>query len=199
MNLPTQLKLSLSQSLPGTSAQNLMSPDGRNVYNFEHKFSAAVMIALYRVDEQWRFPLIKRAEDDYVHSGQIGLPGGKMEPGETIIKAALRETEEEIGIKSELIEVLGVLTEIQIPVSSFLVYPVVGIINCQPEWILEQKEVAEVFTVSLDDICNPDNVKSEMRRFKRGTVEVPYFRLFGHKVWGATAMILSEFRELLKI
>jgi len=197
LNLPTQLKHSLSQPLPGKSAQNLMSPDGRNSYRFEHRFSAAVMIALYRIDDQWRFPLIKRAEDDYVHSGQIGLPGGRIEQRESIIEAALRETEEEIGIKTELIDVLGVLTELQIPVSSFLVHPVVGIINYQPEWIIESREVAEVFTVSLDDICNPDMVKSEMRRFKRGAVEVPYFHLFGHKVWGATAMILSEFRMLL--
>ncbi|MCF7811950.1 CoA pyrophosphatase [bacterium] len=198
MNFIEQIEFALTQPLPGSPAQNIMSPEGRNLLHFTHKFSAAVMIALYRENEQWRFPLIKRAEDDFAHSGQIGLPGGKMEPGETIIETALRETEEEIGIKPEFIKVIGQLTELQIPVSSFLVHPVVGVMNCKPEWILECKEVDEVFTVSLDDVCNPDLVKSEMRRFKRGPVKVPYFRLYGHKVWGATAMILSEFGELLK-
>jgi 8-oxo-dGTP pyrophosphatase MutT (NUDIX family) len=163
-----------------------------------HRSSAAVMISLYKDDNQWRFPLIKRVEDDYVHSGQVGLPGGRIEEGESIIEAALRETEEEIGIKANNIEVIGTLTELQIPVSDFLVHPVVGIMNCEPEWVIEYREVAEVFTVSVDDVCNPDIMKSEIRQFKRGPVRVPYFLLHKHKVWGATAMILSEFRELLK-
>ncbi len=198
MNLPSKLEHALSQPLPGRAAQNIMAPTGRNLTPFEHRYSAAVLVALYQQGNQWRFPLIKRVEDGFAHSGQIGFPGGRIEADETPVETALREAEEEIGLKPALVRLIGQLSQLPIPVSKFLVYPVVGIIAGQPEWKINRSEVDSVFTVAIEDILEPENVKYDTWQLSIGTIQGLFFHLYGHKVWGATAMILSEFKAIVE-
>ena len=197
-DFPDRLKLALLQPLPGSESQQSMAPEDRDIAPPEGRYPAAVLIALFHDEGNWRFPLIKRVEDCYAHSGQIGLPGGSIEAGETAVEAALRETEEEIGLDPRNISVTGQLSPLLIPVSGFMVYPVVGIIREKPAWKINHLEVKWLFTVSLEDICNPENAKTETRRFSQRERKVPFLLLKGNKVWGATAMILSEFRAVIE-
>lgn len=197
IDLPKSLQAALSYPLPGPAAQEIMAPVGRNQIPFIHQHSAAVLIALFQQDDQWRFPLIKRVEDEFVHSGQVGLPGGRIEATETPVKTALREANEEVGLNPDTVRIIGQLTPLPIPVSKFLVFPVVGVVNEQPQWNKNSREVESIFTVSLDDICEAQNVKIEPWHISIGLSRVPFFHLGEHKVWGATAMILSELKSVL--
>ncbi|MDP8241184.1 MAG: CoA pyrophosphatase [Candidatus Hatepunaea meridiana] len=197
-DFPEKLKNALARPLPGSASQNKMAPEGRHRKSFEKRYSAAVLIALFQDDNRWRFPLIQRAEDGYVHSGQIGFPGGSIESGEIQVEAALREADEEIGLNPDAVNVIGQLSPLPIPVSKFLVYPVVGIVNEEPEWDINRSEVQSIFTVSIDDIMNPGNINRETRQLASGLKIVPFFHLGGFKVWGATAMMLSEFKVVIE-
>ncbi len=197
-DFPDRLRNALSQPLPGVEAQRLMAPEDRDITPSEHRYSAAVLITLFHDEGDWRFPLIKRVEDGYAHSGQIGLPGGSIEAGETAVEAALRETEEEIGLDPLNINVTGQLSPLLIPVSGFMVHPVIGIASEKPVWKINHLEVNWLFTASLEDICNPENVKIETMWFSQRERKVPFFLLKENKVWGATAMILSEFRAVIE-
>ncbi|NQT35560.1 CoA pyrophosphatase [bacterium] len=193
-----KLKHALSQPLPGSESRQSMAPEDRDIAPSEGRYPAAVLIALFYDEGNWCLPLIKRVEDGYAHSGQIGLPGGSIEAGETAVEAALREAEEEIGLDPRNISVIGQLSPLLIPVSGFMVYPVVSIIREKPVWKINRLEVNWLFTVTLEDICNPENAKCETRRFSQRERKVPFFLLKENKVWGATAMILSEFRAVIE-
>lgn len=158
---------------------------------------AAVLCLIYPNKGLLHFTLIKRVEYQGVHSNQIGFPGGKLEAGENSLQAALRETEEEIGLKVPESSILGALTELYIPPSNFLVYPYVAYINTTPTFILDAKEVAYLVEVPLNDLLNSANIKTKEMQLSYGTFNNPYFSLKKEVVWGATAMILSEFRTIL--
>lgn len=194
-----KLKNALINNLPGTSAHKMMDPK-RN-FSIDEKIvkRAAVLIVFYQQDNVWTFPLIRRAEDEYPHSGQIALPGGRIEPNESASAAACREVEEEVGLKADKIRVLGKLSSITIPVSGFLVYPFISIIDFKPVWIPNPAEVDKVFPVSLADLHDETNAKIEKRIFNNKSVNIKYFHLQNQKVWGATAMILNELRLVTKI
>jgi len=198
MDFPAELKNALSQPLPGSKAQNIMAPEGRNNERFVHKYTASVLIALFHKVNRWQFPLIQRIEDGYVHSGQIGLPGGKLEIDETTVECALREAHEEIGLKPDCVKIIGQLSSLPIPVSKYLVYPVIGIIKSEIQWSINPEEVKSIFTASLNDIRNPAPIKTEMWQFGKDSRKVPFFYFNQHKVWGATAMILSEFKAVIE-
>jgi 8-oxo-dGTP pyrophosphatase MutT (NUDIX family) len=134
-----------------------------------------------------------------VHSGQISLPGGKFDESDiTLEKTALRECHEEIGIQNN-IEVLGQLTPIYIPVSKFMVTPFVAILNEEdPTYILNVNEVQNVIEFPVDDLRSPHIVKQTTVEPTAGIkLKTPYFDIQGKIVWGATAMILNEFKHLL--
>ena len=193
-----KLKAVLTDELPGQQAQWQMATQGRKQRRFVHKRTAAVLIALYPSNDGWHFPLIKRADDGYVHSGQVGLPGGKIEEGESIIEAAMREAQEEVGLNPQFVNVAGNLTALPIPVSCNLVYPVIGVLEHEPAWNLNPREVQELLLVNVDDLLDENNRMEETWQFSQGPRLVPFFKLQDHKVWGATAMILSEFVELMR-
>jgi 8-oxo-dGTP pyrophosphatase MutT (NUDIX family) len=164
---------------------------------------AAVLILLYPQMEQWHLPLILRPPYEGVakHGGQIGLPGGGKEAQDTDLKAtALRELEEEIGIKLPQNQVIGALSELYIPPSDSLVTPFIGYLDHQPEFITNPKEVSQLYQVAYQDLANP-----EKRKEKTVTVNnqyqyyVPYFDVANGEVWGATAMILNEFLHLSRL
>jgi 8-oxo-dGTP pyrophosphatase MutT (NUDIX family) len=130
----------------------------------------------------------------------VSLPGGKVDDGETIETAAVREAEEEIGVDPATVEVLGRLTPLHIPVSGFLLHPVVGCTSVRPAFQRAEWEVARIIEAPVQLLSDPRVVKREMRtRIVNGQsidIDVPYYDIDGEKVWGATAMVLSEFSAL---
>ncbi|MCE7946134.1 MAG: CoA pyrophosphatase [Chloroflexi bacterium CFX4] len=159
---------------------------------------AAVLLMLYERAEELHFVLMRRTEYPGVHSGQISFPGGKREQGESAAQAALRETYEELGIALDTVEVLGNLTELYIPPSNYLVQPIVGRYAAQPCWQPKEDEVAEVIEVPLRLLFD-DSLKGAEETVRYGyPFRIVYYNLFGHKVWGATASILSELEMRLR-
>jgi 8-oxo-dGTP pyrophosphatase MutT (NUDIX family) len=153
---------------------------------------AAVLIVLYHDRGQWRLPLIKRTPDVTVHSGQVSFPGGQSEPDETLEETALREFEEELGVRPEHLELCGRLTSTYIYASNFLVTPCVAIAGSRPNFRPNPREVADVLEPGLVDLADPHaNQRIEIRR--RGLVfQAPSVVFGGQQIWGATSMILAE-------
>jgi 8-oxo-dGTP pyrophosphatase MutT (NUDIX family) len=145
------------------------------------------------------FPLIKRPDYSGAHSGQISFPGGKAEPGETIIQTALRETWEEIGVKPEDVNVIGVLSEFFVMPSNFMVTPVVGYMTRRPEFVPDKIEVARILEGDIRRLMPEESITiSEIVVAKTYKLNAPHFLIDNEVVWGATAMMLNEFRYLLK-
>jgi 8-oxo-dGTP pyrophosphatase MutT (NUDIX family) len=158
----------------------------------------AVLILLYEEGNTIKTCFIERTQYDGVHSGQIAFPGGKKEADETLEQTALREAEEEIGVNASDVVILGRLTELYIPPSNFLVHPFVGTIDYKPDFLPQEAEVAEVVEFSVDDLADVRLRGQKKIKLSSGSVvETPYFDLHGKIVWGATAMIISEFLEVI--
>ena len=158
---------------------------------------AGVLLLLYPRPRELFFVLMRRTERSGVHSGQISFPGGRWEPGDADLTAtALRETNEELGVALDRVQVLGPLTELYIPPSHFLVSPTVAYIDHAPEFHPQPSEVAEVIEAPIEILSDPA-VRGESPRplaSQGGKITAtPHFRIGGHLVWGATAMILCEF------
>ncbi len=160
----------------------------------------SVLLLLYCYREELHLALTRRRDDLNSHAGQISFPGGRAEAGETLAEAALRETEEEVGIRPYTVTVLGELTPIWIPPSDFEVHPFVGWVHSgeRPSFQLAENEVAELLEPSLSHLLNPDNRREGIIERQGYRMTVPYFDVGGHMVWGATAIILSEFLERLR-
>lgn len=135
------------------------------------------------------------------HTGQVSLPGGRVDAGETFEAAAIREAQEEIGVDPSTVELLGRLTPLHIPVSGFLLHPIVGFTSMRPAFQRAEWEVARIIEAPVSLLSDPSVVKFELRtRVVNGEsidVKVPYYDIDGEKVWGATAMVLSEFCAIL--
>ncbi len=162
----------------------------------------AGVMALFYPDkrQQTKLVLILRNTYNGVHSGQIGFPGGKFQPNDVSLeKTAIRETSEEIGIPEQSIEIIKQLTEVYIPPSNFYVQPFLGIIKDTPTFFKQDDEVEEIIEVLLNHLFNEVNViNTSVETSYKVKVEVPAYKLNGHIVWGATAMMLSEIKDLLK-
>jgi 8-oxo-dGTP pyrophosphatase MutT (NUDIX family) len=201
--LQQQLSERLKQPLPGARAHDPLRaiPVGSVTPRFDHKISpkpGGVLILLYESNGKIMFPLIKRPEYIGAHSGQVSLPGGKAEPGETIIETALREGEEEIGVLKNSVEVLGVLSDFFVIPSNFLVTPVVGVIHALPVFRPDEKEVSKILKGSIDDLLDSGAIREkEILAAGKFRLMAPHFEIENEIVWGATAMILNEFRTVL--
>ncbi|MBX2963310.1 MAG: CoA pyrophosphatase [Cyclobacteriaceae bacterium] len=155
----------------------------------------SVLILLYPESNEIYFPLIKRPDYLGTHSGQVSLPGGKAEAGETVFDTALREAQEEIGIHPSRVKVLGTLSEFFVIPSNFLVTPVIGVAEGKPQWVPDQHEVARVLQGRLENILNENAIRTqEIMAAGRYRMLAPHFEVEGEIVWGATAMMLNEFR-----
>ncbi len=193
--------------LPGESVQFKMAPIERLLElkmmakEQDSAQKAGVLMLFYpSQDTSTYFSLILRKSYNGVHSAQVGFPGGRFEEGDHSLKnTALRETEEEVGVASDQIEVLAELTDIYIPPSNFYVQPFLGITRKTPKFVLQQDEVEELIEVRLDHFMDDSTIGIEtLSTSYSKNIEVPIFNLNGHVVWGATAMMLSEVREMLK-
>ncbi len=188
--------------LPGIPAQLTMVPEprpGHKAY-FEVEDTsrkAGVLILLYPKDGRLRVLLTRRTESVLHHRGQISLPGGERHPGESLEAAALRETSEELGLDLGAVRVLGKLTPLYIPPSNYCVYPTVAYVDSPLELRPQPDEVAEVIEPPVDHLADPGCVRRETRRYGGQDHDVPFYEYEGHKIWGATAMVLAEFLALL--
>jgi 8-oxo-dGTP pyrophosphatase MutT (NUDIX family) len=181
-------QLLLVRDLAGYLARRVDPPDG--VIPRE----AAVLLLLYPDGGDLRLPLTVRSDRLPNHRGEVSLPGGAIEPGEDgPISAALRESHEELGLRPESVTVWGKLSSLYIPPSNFRITPVVGMIDHVPMLRPNDAEVSAVITVTLRELLDPALVVVEQWTLRGAEVRVPFFAIAGHKVWGATAIILSEF------
>ena len=200
------LRKRLAAPLPGRAAQYRMASMhrleelGYNPVPPPDAKVACVLKLLYRRDNAWHTLLIQRTQNPRDrHSGQVSFPGGRFEENDgALVNVALREAQEEVGVLPGQVEVLGRLTELYIPVSNFVVHPFVGLLHGPADFVPQPGEVELVLTPSLDVFTRPENRKQADITVGSGITlkNVPYFDLDGRMVWGATAMILSEFLEL---
>jgi 8-oxo-dGTP pyrophosphatase MutT (NUDIX family) len=195
------------QVLPGETAQFLMSPPYRQELvklrqQVIKKSKKAAVLALFYPDAlgETHLVLIKRKTYKGVHSAQLAFPGGKVEPiDKNFQETALRETEEEIGVPRNQIEIIKPLTQIYIPPSNFEVFPFLGKVGHTPKFIKQETEVEDVLEVSLQNFLNESCVcKVKVATSYNLEVEVPAFNFNGHIVWGATAMMMSEIKVLFQ-
>lgn len=201
----TQLKKSLQKLLPGSAAQYKMAPEGRQdrmVENLHKKVPrpGSVLILLYPDAGELWLPFTLRHTYKGVHSGQVSFPGGKQDPeDESPLQTALREAHEEIGVLPQQVKILGQLTELYIPPSNFLVTPFVGFSEARPEFRPQEVEVKELIPFPLRQLQHKEatGVTKITTSYQQELLS-PYYNINGHKVWGATAMILAEFLEVLE-
>ena len=198
----TQLK---KIQLGGVEAQFKLAPEMRLAYD-DKKITAnnpkiAAVLALFYPNNNNNTSLLltKRASYNGPHSNQISFPGGKIEKSDNnLSQTALRETFEEVGVSQEKVEILREITNVYIPPSNFLVTPFIGITKTKPMFKVNS-EVAEIIEISFLDLLDDNNVGTIQitNSYMKETL-VPSFNINGSDIWGATAMILSEIKEVLK-
>ena len=197
-----RVRHALQQPRPGLAAQQRMLPQrplGSELpLAGRRERAAAVLILVYLVDDVPYLVLTRRTDTVQTHKGQISLPGGSREGNETPVETALREANEEVSVSSANLEILGTLTPIYIGVSDYLITPVVAIAPHRPDFRADPVEVVEIIEAPLSLLLDP-SVRVEEDWDVRGvSVRIPFFAVGPHKVWGATAMILSEFAAMLE-
>lgn len=195
----------LADVLPGERAQFNMAPVPRS--NAEHSIHPranakvnGVLILFYPHNNEIYLPLILRPTYPGVHSGQVALPGGRIEAVDAdVVDCALREANEEIGVQPDQVEVLGQLSSLYIGASNNVVYPIVGWTDERPDFCTDEREVAMLIETPLPVLLDPANLRREQRDVRGRLALVPYFLVCDQIVWGATAMILGELLELPSI
>ncbi|WP_435254765.1 NUDIX hydrolase [Tenacibaculum sp. A30] len=200
-----QIEKLQQKQLGGLTSQFKLAPKLRIRYSEELILSKnpkkAAVLALFYPDSnnQTRFLLTERASYNGAHSAQISFPGGKFDKTDDNLKTtALRETYEEVGVPFDAIQIIRQTSDAYIPPSNFLVAPFIGISKKTPLFI-PNEEVAEVIEVLVSDLLDDENLTFvEMETSYMKNIEVPCFKLNDYIVWGATAMILSEIKDLLK-
>ena len=208
MNLPIDwislLSARLREPLPKHAAHMAMAPEGRFPNQNPHFFQpnektrlSAVLIAFYWKNGDLHFPLIVRPENTGVHSNQVAFPGGKKDDSDQdLITTALREMEEEVGVKVERSAEIGSLSDFYIPPSNFLVYPMLAYLPEVPMFKPNPEEVVRIVEVALSEFVYQDKRKEKVIQASYMNGLMPYYDLHEHTVWGATAMILSELRHV---
>lgn len=196
-----RLEQALSRDLPGEDAQAILAPVPRRAWPPGFQISqirhAAGLLLLFPLDDRAHVVLTVRAGTLGRHSGQVSLPGGVVEPGETLEHAALREAHEEVALASDEVRVLGALTPLDIPVSGFRLHPILAATNSRPPLAPSDGEVARILEVPIEDLMDGQYLRSTERVRDGYRLTVPAFHVCDEEIWGATAMVLSEFLVLL--
>jgi len=202
LDLLGRIEKGLGAALPGVAAQLAMAPEPRQGHKayFEVEATsrkAGVLILLYVRDGRLWLLLTRLTERVIHHRGQISLPGGEQHPGESVEATALRETAEELGPDLGAVRVLGRLTPLYIPPSNYCIYPTVAFVPGTLAFRLQPEEVDELIEVPVDRLADPAAVRREVWHYGGLDVEVPFYEFEGHKIWGATAVVLAELLALL--
>ena len=198
-----KLEERLRDPRPGLAAQLSMAPrprPGGKVYTEVEGtcLKAAVLLLIYPKPDALHLVLIRRADTVLHHKDQIGLPGGQLKDAENLEQAALRETWEEIGIPADRIKIIGSLTPLYISPSNFCVYPFVGTMETSPSFKPDPTEVAGIIEIPLAYLKDPANSRTETWTIDSRPVVVPFIEFGAHKIWGATAMVLAEFLQVIQ-
>ncbi len=165
----------------------------------ENTRKSAVLMVFYPKGEDIFLPLILRPQYDGVHGGQMAFPGGRVELKDKDIQAtALREAQEEIGIKATDVKIISNLTELFIPPSNLFCQPVMGLLPYRPDFYPDEREVANIFEVSINEILDPAIVQIRTVESRGSRFETPCFVIQDQVVWGATALMIAELVEVLK-
>lgn len=201
-----KIHAAISNSLPGENAHLLMNPSGRGLSSEAKKKAinvreSAVAIVMYSTEISHEIVLIQRPDYIGAHGGQISFPGGKRDVGDLDLKAtAIRECHEEIGISLEDSIFLGQLTPVYIPVSNFHVEPYLFYCDQIPLFVKDEREVQHIFSISIADLLHDGTISSMEIEIKGDKLykDIPCFLINEKKIWGATALILSELKEILR-
>jgi len=197
-----RLDAALQIELPGAAGQAHMAPvprrewpKGLDVARVRH--AAGLLLLFPGGAAQTAHIVLTVRGDTPRHPGQVSLPGGVVEPGETFEQAALREAHEEVALETEHVRVLGRLTALDIPVSGFRLYPIVAATASRPALHPADGEVAHILEVAVDELLDPRAVRRVERERDGVRLTIPGFHVSTHEIWGATAMVLAEFLTLL--
>ncbi|MEX0818790.1 MAG: CoA pyrophosphatase [Pirellulaceae bacterium] len=200
-NLPDLLRQRLAQPLPGVAAGADFSPElsyGRHHGPPAHDArQAAVLLLLYPRERSWHLPLTVRPTTMRSHGGQVSLPGGVIEAGETVEEAALRECCEELGECGSEVQTLGRLSPLYVFASNFVATPCVAWSPTRPRFELNPSEVANLFEPSLVDLLNPAHCGSHLIDRRGVRFRAPHIACGPYRIWGATSVILAEFLQLV--
>lgn len=204
-SLPTVLAERLNGSLPGRAAQRQFAHElsyGRHFWlDARESIPAATVIVLMKHNGQWQLPLTLRPSTLKSHGGQVCLPGGRLDAGESPQQAAVREVEEELNLPRPSLKILGQLSPLYLYASNFHVTPFVAVCHESPNTIVPNSdEVAELIELPLTKLIAPETRKVHQRSsgsYPDVQFRAPHFDIDGHQVWGATAMMLSEFAAVL--
>ena len=195
----------LKKPLPGYLAHAELAPYRKSnehyLRNIKPKLASTLVLLFPDENNILHFVLIKRPLYSGVHSNQYALPGGKKEGNEDKEETALRETQEEIGIQRDEIQIIGKLSEIYVPPSNFLIFPFIGYCSSIPLFVADKNEVDEIIEIQLDELFKNDVMKitnkSIVHKGQRFNMSVPFLDLNGRDVWGATGAILNELKVIL--
>lgn len=197
----TELSAALARGLPGRSAQRGMAPElayGRHGGPVPASARrAAVLLVLDRTEAGWAIPAILRPATMRAHAGQVSLPGGLVEEGETAIQTALREFVEELGASTDSIEILGALSPVFVFISNFQVTPLLAIAHQRLVFAPSAEEVAAIVPLPVAQLVDPACRGSHLIRRQELVFRAPHFAIGGQQVWGATSLILAEFAALV--
>jgi 8-oxo-dGTP pyrophosphatase MutT (NUDIX family) len=191
----------LKAPLPGPAAHALLAPNPRRQWpqGFDHASirDAAGLLLVFPIARRAHIVLTLRADTLGRHGGQISLPGGAVDPGESVEHAAMREAHEEVGLPVADARVIGRLTSLDIPISGFRLHPVVAVAAHRPAFNAAAGEVASVLEIALDELSERSCLVTRERQLDGARLVIPAFDVAGHEIWGATAMVLAEFLSLL--
>ncbi len=197
-----EVRIAIKSSLPGIEAHLKMIPFDRelivpDINKTKFLDSAVIMLLFYHLNKL-HFCLIKRSMKLKYHPGQISFPGGKIEKGESdYTVTALREANEEIGLNPKDVEIIGYMSNVYIPVSNFMIHPVLAYSEYKPILKANESEVDEIISLPIYEFFNPVNITEEILKTGNSTIKTPCYKINSHIIWGATAMLISEFCELI--
>lgn len=199
----TKLESRLQSEKPGLAAQLRMVPDprpGDKVYQEvqDSCLRAGVLVLLYPLYDRLCVLLTQRTTRVLHHRSQVSFPGGQQDPGEDLQHTALRETFEEVGVPPHSLHILGKLTPLFIPPSNYCIYPLVASAPKRPDFRPCKQEVAGLLEIPLGHLTDSRNLKHEKWELRGKEVLVPFYAFQEHKIWGATAMVLSELLDIVR-